>query len=237
MVTFKKVDPFFVIDVADPNHPKILGKLKIPGYSDYLHPFDEDHIIGFGKEAIDASTEEVEDRDLDFAWYQGMKVAMFDVTDVENPTELHKIVIGDRGTESNLLYDHKALLFDAAKGLMAFPVTLAELSDEVKNDPETADNTYGDYTYQGAYVYDVSIEDGFEFRGRISHYADDEVEDLAGYYWYGVKDIERILYIGDYLYTVSQSIVQANNMDDLEFVDKVKFEGVEDQPVYDYYDF
>lgn len=237
MVTFKKVDPFFVIDVADPNHPKILGKLKIPGYSDYLHPFDEDHIIGFGKEAIDASSEEVEDRDLDFAWYQGMKVAMFDVTDVENPTELHKIVIGDRGTESLLLSDHKALLFDAAKGLMAFPVTLAEIPENVKNDPGSPDNTYGDYTYQGAYVYDVSIEDGFEYRGRISHYADDEVEDLAGYYWYGVKDIQRILYIGDYLYTVSQSIVQANNMDDLEFVDKVKFEGVEDQPVYDYYDF
>ncbi|MBP7899047.1 beta-propeller domain-containing protein, partial [Candidatus Gracilibacteria bacterium] len=55
VVTFKNTDPFFVIDVENPSAPKILGELKIPGYSDYLHPYDENHIIGFGKEAVDAS--------------------------------------------------------------------------------------------------------------------------------------------------------------------------------------
>ncbi|WP_157048882.1 beta-propeller domain-containing protein [Syntrophomonas palmitatica] len=53
MVTFKKVDPFFVIDMKDPAKPSVLGKLKIPGYSDYLHPYDENHIIGFGKDTIE----------------------------------------------------------------------------------------------------------------------------------------------------------------------------------------
>ncbi|HDH28120.1 MAG TPA: hypothetical protein ENH13_03205, partial [Euryarchaeota archaeon] len=68
LVTFKKVDPLFVIDLADPKKPRLLGKLKIPGYSDYLHPYDENHVIGLGKEAAPAENG-------DFAWYQGLKIA------------------------------------------------------------------------------------------------------------------------------------------------------------------
>jgi uncharacterized secreted protein with C-terminal beta-propeller domain len=87
LVTFKKIDPFFVIDLSDPANPQILGRLKIPGYSDYLHPYDENHIIGIGKEATEAE-------EGNFAWYQGLKIALFDVTDVSNPVEMFKTVIG-----------------------------------------------------------------------------------------------------------------------------------------------
>ncbi len=48
LVTFEQVDPFFVIDVANDRSPTILGELKIPGYSTYLHPYDDSHIIGIG---------------------------------------------------------------------------------------------------------------------------------------------------------------------------------------------
>lgn len=219
MVTFKKVDPFFVIDVGSPASPKILGKLKIPGYSDYLHPFDENHIIGFGKEAAPASEDEKTEWSQNFAWYQGMKVAMFDVTNVEDPKELHKIVIGDRGTESELLRNHKALMFDKARGIMAFPVTLAQISEDKKAGAD--DNTYGDYVFQGAYVYKVSVENGFEEVGRITHYHEDEIKDKSGYYWSGEQDIERILYIGDFLYTVSQAAVLASQVSDLAQVKRV----------------
>ncbi len=231
MVTFKKVDPLFVIDLEDPENPEVLGKLKIPGYSDYLHPFDETHLIGFGKDAVDAGAEQ------DFAWYQGMKIAMFDVTDVENPVQLHEEMIGDRGTESELLWNHKALMYDAEEGVMAFPVTLAEIPEDVKADPETPDNTYGDYVFQGAYVYDVSVEDGFDLRGKISHYDESEVEDYSGYYWYGPKDIKRILYIGDVLYTVSMGAVKANQYNSsLNDLDQVELEGGEDDyyPIYEF---
>ncbi|MFQ5884634.1 MAG: beta-propeller domain-containing protein, partial [Thermoplasmata archaeon] len=71
LVTFKKVDPFFVIDLSNPEAPKVLGELKIPGYSDYLHPYDENHIIGLGKDTHDMG---------DFAWFQGVKLSLFDVT-------------------------------------------------------------------------------------------------------------------------------------------------------------
>ncbi|MBS3150107.1 beta-propeller domain-containing protein, partial [Candidatus Woesearchaeota archaeon] len=118
LVTFKKVDPFFVID---------LGKLKIPGFSDYLHPYDENHIIGIGKEAVEA-------KQGDFAWYQGMKLAIFDVSDVNNPVELHKITIGDRGTDSEALHEHKAFLFDREKQLLVIPITLAEIKEKKDNE-------------------------------------------------------------------------------------------------------
>lgn len=210
MVTFKKVDPLFVIDVSDPRAPAILGELKIPGYSDYLHPYDENHIIGFGLDTETPTDEELAGRDIDFAWYQGIKIAMFDVTDVTSPKELHKVVIGDRGTYSELLYNHKALLFDKEKGIFAFPVTVAEVPQAVKDDPEASPSTYGDNVYQGAYVYDVSVADGFEFRGKITHFTDFAKDYLEN--WDYTKVIDRILYIGDYFYTVSQSLVRASEM-------------------------
>lgn len=223
MVTFKKIDPFFVIDLSTPSAPKILGHLKIPGYSAYLHPYDENHIIGFGKEAVDAAEGEGFGFG-EFAWYQGLKIGMFDVTNVAEPKELFKTIIGDRGTDSELLYNHKALLFDKNKGIMSFPVTLAEIPESVKNDPNTPASTYGDIVFQGAYVYDVNLTDGFNLRGRITHYEENEVSDRAGYYWSGMKDIMRALYIGDYLYTVSSTIVMANNLLTLDEVNSLELE-------------
>lgn len=225
IVTFKKVDPLFVIDLATPSAPKVLGKLKIPGFSDYLHPYDENHIIGFGKDAVDAAANLVEARNLDFAWYQGMKIAMFDVTDVENPVELHKVTIGDRGTTSELLSNHKALLFDKAKGIMAFPITVYEIADALKNDPNTPPETYGDPVFQGAYVYKVSLENGFVLDGKITQYSPTEIADKSGYYWYGDKDISRILYIGEYFYTVSTAMVKATAMSNFSDVDSVELGG------------
>jgi uncharacterized secreted protein with C-terminal beta-propeller domain len=229
MVTFKKIDPFFVIDMADHKFPKILGKLKIPGYSDYLHPYDENHILGFGKETVEPTEWEEENwGGFDFEWFQGMKVALFDVTDVENPVEKFKIVIGDRGTESPLLYDHKALLFDRARNLLAFPVKIAELSEEAK-DPDDPQNIYGDYVFQGAHVYNVDLENGFDLQAQISHYDEDEVAMKSGSYWFGEKDIERVLYLDDYLYTVSKGMVKANDMNtDYEDVNSVEVGGESD---------
>jgi len=114
LVTFKKVDPLFVIDLGDPANPKVLGKLKIPGYSDYLHPYDENHLIGIGKWTVEAE-------EGDFTWYQGVKISLFDVSDVEHPRGIDNIIIGDRGTDSPVLHNHKALLFDKKLNLLAIP--------------------------------------------------------------------------------------------------------------------
>ena len=96
MVTYKRVDPFFVIDLSTPTSPKILGKLKIPGFSDYLHPYDATHIIGVGKETGT--------NDWGGVSTEGLKLALFDVSDVEHPTQIDKVEIGDAGTDSAALY-------------------------------------------------------------------------------------------------------------------------------------
>ncbi|MBT3704541.1 copper amine oxidase [Candidatus Peregrinibacteria bacterium] len=221
MVTFKTIDPLFVIDVSDPTDPEVLGELKIPGFSDYLHPYDEDHLIGFGLDTDAMTEEEMDDMGVEGAWYQGVKLAMFDVSDVENPEEMHKVVIGDRGTHSELSWNHKALLFDKDKGIMAFPITIAEIPQDVK-DFGVDSWSYGDYTFQGAYVYDVSLEDGFELRGTVTHYDNFDAEYNYGYDY--TKWLERILYIGDYFYTTSSDMVKANQMDDLSDVAEVELD-------------
>jgi inhibitor of cysteine peptidase len=210
LVTFKKVDPLFVIDLSVPQSPKVLGKLKIPGYSDYLHPYDETHVIGIGKDAVDASEGEVSNRGLDFAWYQGVKMAIFDVSDVEHPKEMYKELIGDRGTESPVLSDHRAFLFDREKGLLVLPITLAEVKG-----PRTSPYQQGDYVFQGAYVYKVDLSSGFMLWGKVTQYDSNEVFEKSGYYFYGDRSITRSLYIGNVLYTLSSTRLQANDLDTL----------------------
>ena len=222
LVTFKKIDPLFVIDLSDPENPEVLGKLKIPGYSDYLHPLDENHIIGIGKDSVEAE-------DGNFAWYQGLKMAVFDVSDVENPKELHKVIIGDRGTDSYALHDHKAFLYDHEKNLLVIPVLLAEVNEEQWGE-ETPDNAYGDYVFQGAYVYDLTVEDGFDLKGTVTHIDDEDAFDKYGYYYYDYGyAIKRSLYIDDVLYTVSDNRVQGNSLDGLERVASIELpDGVKD---------
>lgn len=213
MVTFKTVDPLFVIDLSSPRNPKILGKLKIPGYSDYLHPYDENHVIGFGKE-VDESIDKDKVHSDNAVYYTailGMKVSMFDVTDVEHPIELHKVVIGDRNTTSPLLQNHKALLFEKDRGLLAFPVMVTKADTQTVTDP----NGYRPEpspVFQGAYVYNVDLQKGFTLRGTITHYDDPSVFQKSGGYWYnGGRDIERITRVGDSLVTISQASVRTNS--------------------------
>lgn len=250
MVTFKKIDPFFVIDVEDPRNPKILGELKIPGYSDYLHPFDENHIIGFGKEAVDP--QEIDraglgGRGFDFAWYQGMKIALFDVTDVANPKVLFKEMVGDRGTESEILQNHKALLYDKERNLFAFPVTVAEVKN--KTEGSYTGSQYGETTFIGAYIYTLDLEKGFQLKGKASHYEgglkktcqpSGGIEDIIGriiapseYCWVDqdyTKNIQRILYIGDHFYTVSPGMVKALKREDVAEVKSITLQDIEEEP-------
>jgi len=214
VVTFKQVDPFFVIDLKDVKSPKILGALKIPGYSDYLQPYDSTHIIGFGKDTVTQSkqfgngTQEME-------FYQGMKLALFDVSDVAHPKEMFKQVIGDRGTDSELLRNHKALLFDKDKNLLSFPVTVAEIND--KNSTSKGNQLqYGEYTFQGAYVYNLDLSNGFTLRGKVTHLTDQELLTPRRNWLSNDKSIMRIIYIGDTLYTISQAEIKANNLADLK---------------------
>jgi inhibitor of cysteine peptidase len=213
LVTFQKIDPLFVIDLEDPFYPNVLGELKITGYSDYLHPYDENHIIGIGKETIEAKMG-------NFAWFQGVKISLFDVSNVENPMEFSKYEIGDRGTDSPVLRDHRAFLFDKTRSLLVIPVLVAEINEE--NYPNgVPPNRSGSYVWQGAYVFNVTLEQGLTFRGGITHLEDDSYL-LSHYYSQSHYSIQRSLYIGNVLYTISNRKIKLNLLSDLSLVNEIE---------------
>lgn len=223
MVTFKNVDPLFVIDLKDPSHPRVLGKLKIPGYSDYLHPYDENHLIGFGKDTIELPTKDWRGNEVGTnAYYLGMKVALFDVSDVNHPIEKHKVIIGDRGTESELLRDHKALLFDKKRNLLGFPITVCEVKGN-RVDSKYGVPAYGEAVFQGAYVYELTPEDGFRLKGKISHTTQEDYL-KSGYYFGRESAIRRLLYIGDDLYGVSNKKISAHDMETIKEKNRITIE-------------
>jgi uncharacterized secreted protein with C-terminal beta-propeller domain len=132
------------------------------------------------------------------------------VRDTAAPKEVAKYEIGDRGTDSFALDDHKAFLFSKKKNLLVIPVLLAEI-DERKYPLGVEPNTYGDYVFQGAYVFSVSPEQGFVLKGRVTHASADELLKSGEYFWSGAQ-VKRSLYMNDYLYTVSDELVKANDL-------------------------
>ncbi|MDD4136543.1 MAG: beta-propeller domain-containing protein [Methanoregula sp.] len=199
MVTFKRIDPFFVIDLSTPTNPKILGKLKIPGYSDYLHPYDSNYVIGLGKETATNEWGGVS--------AQGLKLALFDVSDVEHPRQVGKVEIGDAGSDSAALSDHKAFLFDKAKNLLVIPARVVRQDAVQKNISGNQPNIW-----YGAYVFGVNPDTGFVLRGTVEHGTEG-----SRYYWYGSSknEVKRSLYIGDTLYTLSTAKILANRLDNI----------------------
>ncbi|MSR65517.1 MAG: hypothetical protein EXS18_07025 [Verrucomicrobiae bacterium] len=226
LVTFQNIDPLFAIDLSDPTHPTVVGELILPGYSNFLVPFDANHLIGFGKDVLIANDPTASD-DVPWwnglAYYQGMKIVLFDVSDLHNPVVMDSVSIGDRGTDSPVLYDPHALLFDAGKGLIAFPVTIAKIANADPNEPWQ----WGDYEFQGAYVYNVSLENGFELKGTVTHKPEGEnIWSTWG------NEIERVLDIGDGFYTLSGAEIRVNDVNTLEEKATLELPQPPDGPIW-----
>ena len=225
LVTYKTIDPLFVIDLSNPENPQVLGELKIPGYSTYLHPYDENHLIGIGMQ-----TEEKVNRDSSgrvrstTATITGMKMALFDVTDVNNPIQISDTIIGDRRTTSAILTNHKALLFSKEKELLAIPVNnytedfeIESSSDEYESIVNSYTNYRKEYVSEGYFVYNINLTDGFTLKGTITH---DKTK--SKYSYYNASRLLRGLYIDDNLYTVSEDYIKVNSLDDLQEISQLK---------------
>lgn len=226
-VTFKTIDPLFVLDLSNPTTPKVLGELKIPGYSTYLHPYDENHLIGIGME-----TEEFVRRDSNGRVIStsgsiiGMKMALFDVSDVSNPIELSNVVIGDRRTTSAILTNPKALLFSKERQLIAIPVNNYSEDFSISSSDNTSSivSSYTSYSKpyvsEGYFVYNINIDDGFNLKGIITHENNKSTSNYS--YSYSNSKLLRGLYIEDNLFTVSETAVKVNRLDNLEEISKLK---------------
>lgn len=226
LVTYKTIDPLFVIDLSNPTEPKVLGELKIPGYSTYLHPYDENHLIGIGMQ-----TEEKINRDIQgkvtsaTATITGMKMALFDVTDPTNPVEISSTVIGDRRTTSAILTNPKALLFSKEKELIAIPVNnyAEDISIVSSNTYEDTINAYKKnttkYISEGYSVYSINIEKGINLKGIITQEnIDNKSQDT---YYYTNSKLLRGVYIENNLYTVSEKCIKVSDLETLKEISKI----------------
>ncbi|TDL33130.1 hypothetical protein E2R51_10800 [Jeotgalibacillus sp. S-D1] len=196
MVTFRETDPLFVIDVASPEKPEVLGELKIPGFSTYLHPLDENHLIGFGLETEVKKSDAAGDPPI--VTQAGMKISLFDITDFANPKEKDVEVIGGPGTFSPLMNDHKALFHHKDRSLFGFPIVVYDQQGQT-----------GDMNFinQGALIYTITAENGIQLASELY----DEKQKNQQYEDWD-SEIKRMIYIGETVYTVRGNGVQAHNL-------------------------
>ena len=199
LVTFRQIDPFFVIDLSS-DKPEVLGELKMPGFSNYLHPFDRDHVIGIGRDGTDTGR------------ILGIKIALFDVSDVDRPEIADEVIIGGHSTYSPAEHDHRAFFFDKPRGVLSVPIMgdAGELAD-------TKGSGASRSLWTGFYVFDIDARDGLSLRGTISHNSEQ----------HGSADIDaaRTFYIEDVLYTVSWEHLRMNSFDDLEAINSISLEN------------
>lgn len=189
LVTFVQVDPLFTLDLSDPKNPFVAGELKVPGYSTYIHPIGEDILLTIGK---DVSIENGS------VWNQGLQMSLFDISDFANPALITIEKIGDRGTESEALFNHKALSFWTENNLIAMPVNLYEHLS-----PPPAPWEYGTQTFHGLYVYQIKTENHFEYVGRIRM-----PPEKNDFYYY--PDWLRGIFINENIYAVNADIVKVS---------------------------
>ncbi len=195
MVTFRETDPLFAIDVSDPAAPEVLGELKIPGFSNYLHPLDENHLIGFGYET---RIEPVKGGGEPRIVTGGMKLSLFDVSDMSDPKETDTEIIGGPGTYSALQYDHKALFRHEQQSLFGFPVSIYD-GDGME---------YIEFQAEGALLYSITPQ-GIELAADLTQASDQPYEDWN-------TSVQRMAYAKDALYTVANAEIKSYRLSDFE---------------------
>ncbi len=207
VVTYERIDPLFTISFTDPTHPVVLSALEVTGFSDYLHPIGNGYLIGVGKNTVPAPSEQ------GFVIYLGVKVSIFHVAPNGSSSETDRALIGDRGSYTQVSDDHRSFTYDPVRGIAAIPVYVVVLDNSSGTVPWWE---YGKGVFQGAYLFNVTATGGIQKLGTITQIpAKMGVE--QGYDLY----INRILIIGDFVYTVSNRAIQVNSLGDMSLVGSV----------------
>jgi uncharacterized secreted protein with C-terminal beta-propeller domain len=191
LVTFKKTDP---------TSPEAVGELQIPGFSTYMHMMDSNHILSIGFDAQDEGS---------FAWFQGVLLQVFDVTDMATPTLLHRYVIGTRGTTSEATGNHLAFNYFRPLDALAIPMGICEES--------AGGSDYGDeMTFNGLMVFDVTVADGIAEHGRVAHPIPGDAYAACSNWWTEPSSwVQRSVFMEDYVYSVAPDRIIVANMSDL----------------------
>jgi hypothetical protein len=175
VVTFRQVDPLYTLDLSDPTAPRVVGELKIPGYSAYLHPVGPGLLLGVGQDA--SATGQT----------SGLQASLFDVSDPANPVRIDRESFG-AGSSSEVEYDHHAFSFFDADALAMLPLdsyaysagTSSEFHGAVglRIDPGGADPLGRIAKISNGTSYESQVRRTLELGGRVYTVASDGI---AGY--------------------------------------------------------
>lgn len=226
LVTFVQTDPLFVVSLDNPYDPKVLGELKIEGFSSYLHPLNATHLIGLGRNA--SLFNWPDDESDPVAIEQGLQLSLFDVVDDTDPQRDDVLVIGDRGSMSDALYDHKAFqLFEG--DIVSIPALVASLEVAYELFNDTNIWQWGIPEYQGALLFQLQGSQLVPL-ANVSHLPDDfftptwiayDDENPDDGYWntwfdtYGSGyHVKRTLSRGDVFFVFSDTAVTKSTLDE-----------------------
>jgi inhibitor of cysteine peptidase len=209
VVTFRETDPLFVIDLSNPEKPQVKGQLKIPGFSEYLHPINENTLLGLGVNTVVTKYGGVIE--------DGLKLSLFDVSDPSDPKETATYLLGNMGSTSEALQNHKAFMYYPEQKLMGFPATIYTSQGTDANDPWSGERTV---SFAG-YLVITANDNGFDIVGTIPN---DGVKSESGFMRYDSGNtIERGIYIGKTLYTTSQAKIKAFSLDTFEQIGELEY--------------
>jgi hypothetical protein len=201
VVTFKKTDPLFVFDLVDPRTPRVLGELKIPGFSTYMQRLDVNHLLAIGFTADDQG---------DFAYFNGIQIQIFDVTELSAPKLMWKKVIGTRGSNSEALTNHLAFNYFAPKKMLALPITICEGG---------GNGMYGEQmTFAGLMAFDISLELGISEHGRLPFVdgTDGATNASCNQWWTNSKSlVKRSIFMDDWIYGLSDAQLRVAALADM----------------------
>ncbi|MDP6200256.1 MAG: beta-propeller domain-containing protein, partial [Candidatus Poseidonia sp.] len=216
IVTFEQIDPLWVIDVADETNPTILGELKVPGVSTYIHPLSRDHLltIGFGPANEDGTG-------LDWA---GTQLSLFDISDATDPQQADVIRLSPVSMENEYMwtwswseatYEHKAFQYWAPKSLLAVPLSTYRWVNT--NDRYG----YGHYEYITKLVLvEVNETDGeLNTYGEVNHSSLFDTDGESR--WWDDRNIRRSIFMGDFVYAISSAGITATNLSTMEESDSL----------------
>ena len=184
VVTFQNMDPLFTIDLSDPYSPKVMGELKIPGFSQYLHPVGDGFMLGIGRDTQEIYTRDSKGVETVVGFRDvGMKVSLFDVSDPYDPKEVDTLPLGEGWTE--VVYNPRALMCDRARGFYGFTMEMWNSGSQGLKPGQWQQNQWG----QSALLLQVE-------NGRLALTAALGINDKFDIYG------SRLCFIGDTLYLV-----------------------------------
>lgn len=193
IVTFQRIDPLYVLDLGNPQDPFVAGELEVPGFSSYLHPINDDYLLGIGNEVTDNIND-------------GVKVSLYDVSDSANPLEITSLVLGERGTYSEALYDLHALSFLSSTDQLRFTLPIHSYSGNYE------------WSHSGLHLFEINGLSAGE--AALTHVGEIVAEESSpDQNWPGVYDnVRSVLHddavyfmYGDKLFSAFWSSPQAAN--------------------------